>query len=176
MTQVDDLFEALKTSQNNKRLPPVDQWLPQRVGKIDIRIDYDGQWHHDGRPIRRHAIAKVFSTILRLDGDDYFLVTPVEKLKIVVADVPFLGIDAEVRGVSENCEIIISTNMDDHVGLSVENPLAMRKGVPYIHLRANLWARLSRNVYYRLIEHGQEETGTWCLYSNGARFELGPSG
>ncbi|NKB97832.1 MAG: DUF1285 domain-containing protein [Pseudomonadales bacterium] len=173
MSRVDDLFEELKTFQSNKRLPPVELWQPERIGEIDIRIDRDGGWHHEGRPIDRLSIARVFSTILRLDDGEYFLVTSPEKLKIVVDDVPFIGIDAQVRGDSQMSEIIVSTNMDDHVELSGQNPLEMREGIPYVEVRNGLFARLSRNVYYRLIEHGQDEDGIWCLYSNGTRFELG---
>ena len=173
MDPVNSLFEELKDLQATKKLPPVDLWQPERIGEIDIRIDRDGCWHHDGRLIERTAIAKVFSTILRLDEDNYYLVTPQEKLKIEVEDVPFLVTDAQTRGAGESLEIVVSTSMDDHVVISSEHPLIMRGDAPYVDIRTGLLGRISRSVYYYLVELGQEEASTWCLYSSGARFELG---
>ena len=174
MDPIKTLFDELKAIQASKKLPPVHQWQPENEGEIDIRIDRDGCWHHQGRLIERTAIARVFSTILRLDGNDYFLVTPQEKLKIEVEDVPFLVTDAQTHGAGAELEIVVSTSMDDHVVLSENHPLTMRGDTPYVEIRAGLLARVARSVYYNLVELGRQEASTWCLYSSGARFELGP--
>lgn len=173
MDKVDNFFEELITLQAGKSLPPVSQWHPVNEGVIDICIDREGRWYHDGRLIKRPAIAKVFSGILRREHDDYFLVTPVEKLKIRVDDVPFIGTRAETRGEGSALEVIVSTNMEDHVVLCDDHPLEMRGDIPYVQVRDALFARLSRSCYYGLVEQGVEEEGAWCLYSGGARFVLG---
>ncbi len=174
MDRLNALFEELKNIQASRSLPPVECWEPQREGAIDIHIDANGRWHHEGRHIQRNAIASVFATILRRDGNQYFLVTPQEKLRISVEDVPFLGIDAQVQGEDEELQVIISTNVGDHVLLSSDHPLQMRDEVPYIEVRNQLYARLTRNTFYFLVDQGVEENGIWCLYSCGSRFELGP--
>ena len=173
MERINSLFDELKTLQADKKLPPVEAWSPDRIGEIDIRIDETGRWHHDGRLIERTAISRVFSTILRLDDDEYYLVTPQEKLRIEVEDVPFLGVNLETQGRAEDLQIIVTTNMDDHVVISSENPLQMREEIPYVRIRGGLFARLTRSMFYALVEFGQEEAGRWCVYSAGTRFDLG---
>ena len=93
MTDIDSLFDSLEALQADKKLPPVAQWQPERVGQIDIRIARDGAWYHEGAPFKRPALVKLFSTVLRRDPDGFCLVTPAEKLLIEVEDVPFLAID-----------------------------------------------------------------------------------
>ena len=173
MDNIQDLFEELKSLQAGKHLPPVSQWHPSREGGIDIRVDREGLWYHEGRLIKRHAIARVFSSILRYEQNAYYLVTPMEKLKIHVEDVPFIGTSTETRGEGVDLEVIVSTNMDDHVVLSDSHPLEMRGDIPYARVRGELYARLSRSCYYRLVDEGVEEEGAWCIYSGGARFVIG---
>lgn len=173
MDKIEDFFEDLKSLQAGKPMPPVSQWHPSQEGTIDIRIDREGLWYHEGRQIKRHAIARVFSSILRYEQGAYFLVTPVEKLKIQVEDVPFIGTHTETRGEGVDLDVIVSTNMDDHVVLSDSHPLEMRGDVPYARVRGDLYARLSRSCYYRLVDQGLEEEGAWCIYSGGARFVMG---
>ena len=174
MNQLDRLFNDLAERQNNKKLPPVTQWQPDRIGSIDIRIDTEGAWWHEGRVIKRQGLVNVFSSVLRCDEGVYFLVTPTEKLQIVVEDAPFIGIDFEVAGASSEQQIIVTTNVDDHIVLDAKHRLFMSQEKPYFEVRDNLTGRINRSTFYRLIEFGVEEEGAWQVYSRGARFNLGP--
>jgi len=168
-----DKFDELVALHQQRSLPPVHLWQPERVGDIDIRIDTGGDWYHDGDPIRRQPLVDLFATILRKDGPDYFLVTPAEKLKIQVEDVPFAAIDMEVRGVGRSQDLLFTTNVGDIVLADAVHTLEMRNEKPYLMVRDGLEARLTRSVFYRLVEEGVEEDGTLVLYSQGARFPLG---
>ena len=84
-----------------KGLPPVHLWNPDFCGDIDMRIARDGTWYYLGTPIGRKPMVRLFSTIIRRDGDDYFLVTPVEKVGIRVDDAPFVAVALEVLGEGE---------------------------------------------------------------------------
>ncbi|MEQ8689790.1 MAG: DUF1285 domain-containing protein [Pseudomonadales bacterium] len=173
MAELDDLFDDLVARGASKKLPPVEQWQPERVGEIDIRIDTEGVWWHEGGEIKRQGLVNVFASVLRRDGEDYFLVTPVEKLRIVVEDVPFIGIDVERKGSGVEQEILVTTNVDDVVLVDPQHPIEMRDERPYVRVRGDLYARLSRAAFYRLVEFGLEEQGAWILYSRGARYALG---
>ena len=173
MSDIDQLFAALTGAQANKRLPPVHLWQPERTGAIDIRIDGAGQWYHEGGRIRRQPLVDLFAGILRRENDDYYLVTPAEKLKIAVEDAPFVAIDLDVRGAGQEAELLFTTNVGDYVLADTAHPLNVRDGRPYLEVRDGLEALLSRPVYYRLVEHALEEDGRLAVYSAGARFELG---
>ncbi len=100
MTQVDvtrNLLAQLPAAEDGK-LPPVELWHPPFCGDIDLRIARDGTWYHQGTPITRPAMVRLFSTILRRDPERYVLVTPVECVGIQVEDVPFLAVDVEWSG------------------------------------------------------------------------------
>ena len=88
MSDIDELFETLTNLQRSKRLPPLHLWQPEHEGVIDIRIDREGAWYHEGVRIQRQPLVDLFATILRREGDDYFLVTPAEKMKIEVEEAP----------------------------------------------------------------------------------------
>jgi uncharacterized protein len=177
MSHVEDLFASLEALQTNRKLPPVQQWQPERVGRIDIRIAADGTWYHEGAPFMREALVRLFATVLRKDPDGFYLVTPVEKLQIQVEDAPFVAIDMEVRGEGREAELLFTTNVGDHVvadlqhGLSVEE----RGGEPrpYLHVRDGLYALINRAVFYRLVERSVVEDQQAVVYSRGARFLLG---
>lgn len=173
------LFDELVALQQEKRLPPVDDWHPPRTGSIDIRIEADGTWYHEGGPIRRKPLVQLFSTILRRDADGFWLVTPAEKLRIEVADAPFLAVDMEVRGAGAEQEILLITNVDDVVVLDDDHPLRV-EGLPdaprpYVRVRGGLEALIARSVYYRLVDlcEGPDAQGAYRLRSRGARFRLG---
>jgi hypothetical protein len=146
-------------------------------GVIDIRIARDGQWYFQGEPMTRTATVHLFSTILRKDGEDYCLVTPAEKLKIQVEDVPFVVrlMDVEAAGTPEQ-KIHFSTNVGDHFTLSAEHPLQRvtqgNETVPYVLVRAGLRARLLRPVYYALADLVEDRAGTFSVLSAGQRFIL----
>ena len=193
MDDLDKFFETLKTLQAEKKLPPVHLWAPQHEGEIDIRIDSQGDWFHEGTLIKRQPLVNLFASILRFEAGEYFLVTPAEKMRVVVADVPFMAIDLDVRGQGENqgadTELLFTTNVGDYVVADKNHAITMREGRPYIEVRGGLCARLTRSVYYRLVdvalaqasgketqaEVNQADTEEGALYvcSQGACFNLG---
>ncbi len=160
-------------------LPPVHLWNPARCGDIDIRIARDGTWFHDGSPIRRAPLVRLFSTVLRKDPDGFHLVTPVEKLRIRVDDAPFLAVRVDRVGEA----LRFQTNVGDEVEAGPEHGLTVGRNAvtgepePYLHVRGGLVARLTRPVFYELVEMSEaratptgEDLGVW---SDGAWFRLG---
>ncbi len=173
MPDIDSLFDELLQVQQNKRLPPVDDWKPTELGSIDIQIEQDGSWLHEKRQIKRQEIVKLFSTILVKEQERYYLITPVQKLEIVVRDAPFLAIDMEVKGDLTDTDVLFETNVGDYVLIGKNHPLWMVKDKPYIHVRRGLNALLSRNVFYRLIDYASEKDGKLWIHSCGESFSLG---
>ena len=173
----ENLFETLKSLQAGRRLPPVERWNPPREGRIDIRIRRDGTWLHEGRPFTRMALVRLFSTVLRRDGDRYYLVTPHEKLAIDVEDAPFLAVDFVSRGEQANLEIGFRTNTDDVVFAGPGHRVWIEQDAsgprPYVHVRGGLNALIARSVYYPLMELAEEHGGRLSLRSRGERFDLG---
>ena len=176
-TSIDELFDALKQQALDDKKPQVLDWHPERVGEIDIRIDEAGQWWHEGRQFERHSLVKLFSNILRREGDDYFLVTPVEKLRITVADVPFMAVDLNIKGEGVESEVLFTTNVGDHVLVDQQHPIEMRNGKPYLEVRDGLQARLTTNVYYQLADRVDVRTESgaeqYVVHSCGTAFSLG---
>ena len=159
---------------------PVHLWNPPLSGEMDMRIARDGTWYHEGDPIRRLALAQLFSTILRLDEDArYYLVTPVERWAIQVDDAPFVAVRLSVSGEGEQQQLLFHTSLEDEVPLDVEHPLRVEldpqsgEPSPYIRVRANLDALISRTVFYELADlaveaevAGVQRIGVW----SGGRF------
>tara|TARA_X000001036_G_scaffold373882_1_gene361998 strand:- start:806 stop:1390 length:585 start_codon:yes stop_codon:yes gene_type:complete len=151
------------SKRKNKGIPPVEKWNPPFCGDIDMHILRNGKWTYMGSEIKRPAMIKLFSNIIRLDDDGhYYLVTPVEKVRIKVDDAPFVAVSMnkiKVEGV--NC-LSFTTNVQDEVTLSKENPIEIvisdnDEPSPYITIRNNLKALISRSVYYDLINMAEEE-------------------
>ena len=170
-------FRALLDAAGDRKLPPVHAWRPERVGDIDIRIAPDGRWFHEGAEIRRERLVALFSTVLRLDDDGYCLVTPAEKLRIVVEDAPFLAVDMESDGAGRSRRLIFVTNVGDHVLADAAHPIEVeergREPRPYVTVRRRLRARLTRSVFYRLVDLGTPAGGELEVWSAGSRFVLG---
>ncbi|GAC16262.1 DUF1285 domain-containing protein [Aliiglaciecola lipolytica] len=142
------------------KIPPVEKWQPDFCGDIDIQIKHDGSWFYMGTPIGRKPLVKLFASVLRKDEDEYFLVTPVEKVRIQVEDVPFI-----ITQWNKQDELLtFTTQTDDTFVVSNDNPVEIRQDgstkamLPYVRVRRNLWARLHQNVYYQLIEIAKEVT------------------
>jgi hypothetical protein len=178
MSEIDALFDRLAALDTGKQRPPVASWHPERVGTIDIRIAADGTWYHEGGPIRRPALVKLFATILRKDPDGYCLVTPAEKQLIDVEDAPFLAVDMEVKGAGTQQSLLFVTNVEDYVIADVAHPIRVETAAdgeprPYVMIRDGLEALITRSVYYRLVECAVAEGRDVVAYSNGARFVLG---
>lgn len=174
------LFEQLLAEQRERRLPPVDQWQPEREARIDMRIARDGTWYHEGEPIRREAMVRLFSTILRREGDRFWLVTPVEKLELEVEDAPFLAVGLERSGEGDAQHLLFTTNVGEHVLVDADHPLQVDEvdgePAPYVLVRNGLWARLTRSVFYRLVDLAEPAPGdprSLIVHSGGVAFELG---
>lgn len=141
-------------------LPPVERWNPDFCGDIDMRIAADGTWFYMGTPIGRPALVKLFSSVLRRDGDDYVLVTPVEKLGIVVDDAPFQAVEMAVDGEGEARSIAFRTHVDDLVEVGPAHAIRFEREAgdglkPYVHVRRDLWARVTRALTYDLLALGE---------------------
>jgi len=162
-------------------LPPVHLWNPDFCGDLDMRIARDGTWFYLGTPIGRAELVRLFSTILKLEGGKYYLVTPVEKVGITVDDAPFVAVDFERRG----DDLVFETNVGDYAVAGPENPIRVVRDpktgepAPYVHIRAGLEALIDRKSFYRLVEigeHADHEGARWFgLRSGGAFFPVIPS-
>lgn len=132
----------------------------------DFKINVNGQWFHDGAPIKRAALAKLFSDrALKIDADgNYWLQTPYEKYPVEVEDVPYIAIDYELRdGVMS-----FRTNMDEHIELRRDTQWEIRNEIPYFEVRDGLFAKLGRSVYYNLIEEfGESFESDGTVFNNG---------
>ncbi len=173
-----DLLAAQQQAENS--LPPVHLWNPPLSGDIDILIDREGRWFHEGGEIKRHALVALFASILVREGDEYFLLTPVEKWRIKVDVAPLFVIAARREQRDGQQAIIFTTSTDDAVVLSKEHPLLLEKRseqtLPLVIVRNNLPALISRNVFYELVDWALEEsesnTDTLYINSVGERFLL----
>ncbi|WP_436150969.1 DUF1285 domain-containing protein [Bosea sp. LjRoot90] len=151
-------------SDSSRGLPPVERWNPPFCGDLDMRIAGDGTWFYLGTPIGRPALVKLFSSVLKREGDDYFLVTPVEKVGIKVEDAPLQAVEMAVEGEGDARSIAFRTRTDDLVMVGPDNALrfarAANEGVkPYVHVRRGLWARLTRALTYDLLALGEVRDG-----------------
>ena len=159
--------------------PPVHLWDPPYCGEMDLRIRRDGTWVHEGAPMTRARLVRLFSTILRREGDDFFLVTPAEKVRITVEDAPFVAVALDASGEGDGQTLRFTTNVGDQATAGPDHRLWVKQGAdsagpaPYIHIRAGLNALLARPVYYELAERvcegPQGRDGVW---SQGVFFPL----
>jgi hypothetical protein len=156
---LDGLTQAARQA-GVKGMPPVHLWNPPFCGDIDMRIAADGNWYYMGTPIGRPALVRLFSTILRKDEDRYVLVTPVERVGIAVDDVPFLAVEMRVDRTVSGPALSFRTNVDDWTTAGADHPFRFEAGAsnglkPYVHVRAGLWARLTRALFYDLAALGE---------------------
>lgn len=179
---LDGVIAAAKAQAPGRGLPPVHLWNPAHCGEIDIVIRKDGLWLHEGSPIGREALVRLFSTVLRKDPDGFHLVTPVEKMKITVEDAPFIATRVDREGEA----LKFLTNVGDEVEAGPENEIRIEMDAatgeprPYLHVRRGLDALIARPVFYELVEMSQEretpEGPRLGVTSNGAWFPVGPAG
>jgi uncharacterized protein len=178
---LDGVIAAAKGQAPGRGLPPVHLWNPAHSGEIDIVIKKDGRWIHEGSPIAREALVRLFSTVLRKDPDGFHLVTPVEKMKIEVEDAPFIATRVDREG--EDLRFL--TNVGDEVIAGPENAIRVEVDAetgeprPYLHVRRGLEALISRPVFYELVEMADErdtaEGPRLGVGSQGAWFPVGPA-
>jgi hypothetical protein len=153
--------DAAAASAAGKGLPPVHLWNPPFCGDLDMRIASDGTWFYQGTPIGRPALVRLFSTILKREDGKHFLVTPVEKVGIRVDDAPFLAVEMLEQQDGRGRSLRFRTNVDDWVDCDAAHRLRFEMAAdggltPYLHVRADLWAKVTRALYYDLVDMGEE--------------------
>ena len=157
---------------------PLQSWNPERSGSIDITINRDGTWSHEGSLIKRQSLVKLFASVLRKDGEDYFLVTPVEKLKISVEIAPFIVKGLQVFHSGSKQQVISgTTNLDEQFVVDESHPLWVKttaKGdpLPCVELRDGLTGLLNRSVWMELADIVVEQDSLLGVWSSGTFFEL----
>ena len=173
---------------SRRGLPPVHLWNPPFCGEMDMRIATDGTWFHEGSPIGRAPLVRLFASILRRDpardGDRIMLVTPVEKVAIKVDDAPFLGVELVTEGNGSQRVLSLRTNVDEWITISPEHPLRFAPGAshglkPYVMVRPHLEALVKRAVFYDLVDMGEvreiDGIGQFGVASGAAFFPMAPA-
>ena len=165
--------------------PPVEQWNPPFCGDLDMRIAADGTWFYLKTPIGRPALVKLFASVLKREGDSYFLVTPVEKCGITVDDAPFLAVELNIEDSTEGRVLHFRTNVDDWVSCGPQHALRFEPEAgtgglkPYLHVRRDLWAKVTRTLFFDLVEIGEERDvegrAMFGVMSMGTFFAMAPA-
>lgn len=162
-------------------LPPLEKWNPPFCGDIDMQIKRDGTWFYEGTPIGRPGLVKLFASILWREDDEYFLVTPVEKVGITVEDAPFVAVDFENKGESDAQVLQFETNLGDIAIAGPEFPIRVVRDEetgepsPYVLIRRNLEALIDRKSFYRLVDLGVHHEDWFGVWSGGKFFGIIPS-
>jgi len=164
--------------------PPVELWDPPFCGDLDMRVAADGTWFYLKTPIGRPALVKLFASVLKREGDKYFLVTPVEKCGILVDDAPFLAVELKVEQGGAGQVLNFRTNVDDWVACGPTHALRFVPEIgtgglkPYLHVRRDLWAKVSRALFFDLVALGEEReidgTMMFGVTSTGVFFPMAP--
>jgi len=165
--------------------PPVERWNPPYCGDLDMRIATDGTWFYLKTPIGRPALVKLFASVLKREGEKYFLVTPVEKCGIQVDDAPFLAVELNVEESADGRVLNFRTNVDDWVCCGPEHALRFEPETgtgglkPYLHVRRDLWAKVTRTLFFDLVELGEEREvegrAMFGVTSKGIFFAMAPA-
>ena len=172
-------------AKGGKGPPPVERWNPPFCGDLDMRIAADGTWYYLKTPIGRPALVQLFASVLKREGEKYFLVTPVEKCGIVVDDAPFLAVELAAEETPAGRVLHFRTNVDDWVACGPEHPLRFEPEAgtgglkPYLHVRRDLWAKVTRALFFDLVELGEEREvegrAMFGVTSMGAFFAMAPA-
>jgi hypothetical protein len=181
---LDTITSAAKRA-GTKGPPPVHLWNPPFCGDLDMRIAADGTWFYLGTPIGRPALVRQFASVLKREGDRYYLVTPVEKVGITVEDAPFLAVEMKVDQAPDGQRLQFRTNVDDWVACGPRHALRFEPEAgtgglkPYLHVRRDLWAKVTRPLFYDLVELGEERDvdglRMFGVASQGAFFVMAPA-
>lgn len=162
-------------------LPPVHLWNPPFCGDLDIRIARDGTWFYLGTPFGRPELVKLFSSILKKEGERYYLVTPVEKVGIRVDDAPFVAVNFDAAGQGQEQVLTFRTQVGDHAPAGPDHPIRVERDAqtgepsPYVLVRANLEALIDRKSFYRLVDLGCHHDGWFGVWSGERFFPIIPS-
>ncbi len=180
-----DTLAAAAKAATKKGPPPVHLWNPPFCGDLDMRIARDGTWWYLGTPMGRKELVRLFSSIIRKDGDRYFLVTPAEKVGITVDDAPFVAVDFEISGKGREQTLIFETHVKDFAAAGPRRPIRVIRDPetgepsPYVLIRSNLEALIDRKSFYRLVEigcHEEHDGESWFgVWSGGTFFPVIPS-
>jgi len=185
-----DAIAGVAKNAAQKGPPPVHLWNPPYCGEIDLRIGSDGTWYYQRTPIGRAALVKLFASVLKREDDHYYLVTPVEKCGITVDDAPFLAVELKVERPDSHAGRIdqvlhFRTNVDDWVACGPGHDLRFEPELPtgglkpYLHVRRDLWAKVSRPLFYDLVELGEERdingTRMFGIASAGEFYAMAPA-
>jgi uncharacterized protein len=183
-TGLEVIADTVKSA-SSKGPAPVHLWNPPYCGDIDMRIAADGTWFYQGTPIGRPALVRLFASILKRESEKYFLVTPVEKCGIVVEDAPFMAVEMHAEDLGAGRALLFRTNVDDWVTCGPGHPLrfeheAATGGLkPYVLVRSDLWAKVTRAVWYDLVELGEEReidgTAMFGVSSAGEFYAMAPA-
>lgn len=182
----DNLARAVKAATSGQKGPaPVHLWNPPYCGDLDIRITRDGQWWYLGTPIGRMELVRLFASVLKLEDGKHYLVTPGEKIGIIVDDAPFVAVDFEVSDPGPAQAITFETNLGERAVAGPDNPIRVMRDpetgepAPYVHIRSGMEALIDRKSYYRLVdiaEHQEVDGRSWFgLCSGGVFFPIIPS-
>jgi len=165
--------------------PPVEQWNPPFCGDLDMRIGADGTWYYMKTPIGRPALVKLFASVLKREGDKYFLVTPVEKCGIIVDDAPFTAVELTTQDTPAGPALNFRTNVDEWIRCGPEHALRFEPETatgglkPYLHVRRGLWALVKRALFFDLVERGEEREfegrAMFGVTSMGVFFPMAPA-
>ncbi|WP_370634922.1 DUF1285 domain-containing protein [Roseivivax sp. GX 12232] len=170
---------SAKAAGKHRGLPPVEKWDPPFCGDLDMKIARDGTWFYLGTPIGRRGLVKLFSSILKKEGEDYFLVTPVEKVGIQVEDAPFVAVDFEVHSPGPDQVLTFLTHVDDRASAGPAHPIRVERDpetgepAPYVLIRRNLEALIDRKSFYRLVDLGHtgpHDGQEWFGVRSGGEF------
>ena len=158
-----------------RKLPPVQQWNPEKSGDSEMRIAADGRWFYKDGEITRPAMIRAFASLLRRESDgSHWLVTPQEKLLISVEDAPLLAVELQSEGTGQSRKLAFRLNTDDLVIAGADHAIELRNALPYLHVRNDLWAKFTRPVYYELAELAlAEDPDLPRVWSNGSFFLIG---
>ncbi len=168
---------AIQAKKGGSKLPPVEDWDPEYCGEMDLQVKANGDWYYGGTIFKRASLVKLLASVLKKEGDDYFLVTPVEKIKITVEDAPFVLTQWHWQDEHNNV-MVVSTNLADEFLLDDEHPLLInQQGEVYVTVRRNLLAKVHRNVYYQWVDLAKEastDKGTELMFTSAdCQFSLG---
>lgn len=182
-TSLDDArLQKIADAIADQALPPVHAWQPDITRDIELEIRADGQWWYCGSRIQRERMVRLFSTVLRCDDDGYtYLVTPAERLRIKVVDLPFMAVLVDRHGSSEHPSFVMTTSVGDRVIANAQHPIVVDYAhpdadpAPRIRIRDRLYARLSRHVFLQIANEAQEHEGRLGVFSDGVFMPLDAS-
>ena len=179
----ENLAKAVAAATGGRRGPaPVHLWDPPYCGDLDIRITRDGRWWYLGTPIGREELVRLFASVLKREGDRYYLVTPVEKIGIMVDDAPFVAVDFRIEGEGPGQVLVFETNVGEETVAGPDNPIRVERDEetgepsPYVHVRSGLDALIDRKSFYRLVDiasHEEIDGERWFgVWSGGVFFPI----